>query len=109
MSARNLNLPSLTLLVGLFLQINPVFADEPEINHCLNPEVTKHWQELIQKYPDDDDLRDLVSLRNHLCEEVARGIITVDQATLRFETAREALMKKWKEHNLENNDSEGAA
>lgn len=109
MRAMNLSLLGLTLLFGLLSQINPSLADKPEVNHCLNPEVADHWQALIRKYPEDDDLRALVSLRIHLCEEVARGAITVDEATLRFETAREALAEKWRQRNLEDDDSEGAA
>lgn len=95
-----------SLLGGLVLQTCVVCADEPEVNHCLNPAIAEHWKSLIEKYPTDDDLRALVSLRNHLCEEIARGDITVDEATLRFETERKALMNKWRRQNLENDDSE---
>lgn len=66
---------------------------------CKDPEAVTAWQELLQRYPDDHDLRNLYLLRDDLCLAVARGSVDLGAASVRFERARERLMRKWQQQN----------
>ena len=63
-------------------------------NYCTDKESWEEWDELVEKYPDDEDIHTLHALRLGLCAKVERGDITVQQATHIFEKAREAIMNK---------------
>ena len=76
-------------------------------NYCIDHEAEKGWRNLLEKYPQDDDLRKLYSLRKILCDQVAAGIITIDDATEDFEAARLSLKEKWSKQN--DNPSEAEA
>lgn len=66
---------------------------------CDDPEAVAAWQDLLQRYPDDHDLRNLYLLRDDLCLAVARGSVDLGAASERFERARERLMRKWQLQN----------
>jgi hypothetical protein len=66
---------------------------------CKDPEAVAAWQELLQRYPDDHDLRNLYLLRDDLCVAVERGSVGLSEASERFERARDRLMQKWQRQN----------
>lgn len=75
-------------------------AVQAQDNHyCHDPESHEQWDALIHKYPDDNDLRELVTLREQLCTQVDNGSMTVDVASARFEAARTRLQLKWESQN----------
>jgi hypothetical protein len=66
---------------------------------CDDPEAVAAWQDLLQRYPDDHDLRNLYLLRDELCLSVERGSVGLVEAAERFERARERLIQKWQQQN----------
>jgi hypothetical protein len=53
------------------------------------------WQQLLQKYPDDDDLLGLFALHSALCGMVEAGSIDEERASRIFEGWRERLRREW--------------
>ena len=80
----------------LFLQ-NTIAAPTDEVNYCTDKESWKEWDELVAKYPADEDIQILHALRLGLCAKVSRGDITVQQATDIFEKARGIIIVHKKE------------
>jgi hypothetical protein len=66
---------------------------------CDDPEAVAAWHDLLQRYPDDHDLRNLYLLRDELCLSVERGSVGLVDAAERFERARERLIQKWQQQN----------
>lgn len=76
---------------------NTICADDN--TECYDPEVLAGWQALLEKYPDDADLKVLFGLRKRLCDQVSEGRTDISEASKRFEQARERLRLKWEEQN----------
>lgn len=75
-------------------------AVQAQGNHyCHDPESHAQWDALIQKYPNDRDLRELVTLREQLCAQIDNSSMTVEIASARFEAARKQLQLKWETQN----------
>ena len=49
------------------------------------------WKDLINKYPNNDDLRAVYALRIGLCQEVKAGTIETDRAIVIFQGFLDAL------------------
>ncbi len=93
MTVRNSRLVLLLAIILVFLAGEVAVATE---NYCKDHESWKEWEALVEKYPNDLDVRALHALRIGLCVKVERGNVTVEQATLIFERAREAIISKKK-------------
>jgi hypothetical protein len=85
-------------MVGVVLVLaGRVLADpstppaEP-VNSCHDVHSWREWDTLVARHPDDQALQALHALRLGLCTKVDRGDLTVAQATILFETARQALL-----------------
>jgi len=87
---------TLLLIVAL---LNPVFVFATRDHYCNEVSVAEEWSGLLLKYSDDHKLRNLVSLRDRLCDRVKKGQIPVDAATKQFEDAREELIEVWRKRN----------
>lgn len=72
---------------------------------CDDPEAVGAWSELLRRYPDDQDLRSLYLLRDELCLSIERGLVGLEEASGRFERARERLIEKWQQQNQRREDS----
>lgn len=94
-------LPLSLLLISSF----SIYAEEDN-NHCNDADAERGWVHLLSKYPQDQDIRALYSLRSRLCNQVDQGSIGVQDASDRFETARELLKQKWMEQNKKQEDSQ---
>lgn len=89
------NFPIVLLLTLALLVHSSSFGIATD-NYCKDPESWKEWEALVEKYPNDFDVQALHALRIGLCLKVERGDLTVEQATLIFERAREAIISKKK-------------
>ncbi len=79
-------------IAGLILVLALVFScsvgfTKEQTNYCLDKESWKEWDELVQKYPNDDDIQILHALRIGLCTKIERGSITFEQANAIFNRA----------------------
>lgn len=83
-------------LLGLFTTFAAQALDNTD---CHDPEALAGWHALLDKHPDDADLRALFGLRERLCEQVIDGRTDISEASERFEQARERLKKKWEVQN----------
>ena len=88
-------------ITGLILVLALVFScslgfTEERTNYCLDKESWKEWDELVQKYPNDEDIQILHALRLGLCLKIEQGSITFEQANDIFNRAHEMVyqMKK---------------
>ena len=86
---------SFILVLVLMLVLAGKFAVATE-NYCKDRESWEEWEALVEKYPNDLDVQALHALRIGLCVKVERGDLTVEQATLIFERARDAIVRKKK-------------
>ncbi len=86
----------LLIIFSLFLPLSVLASDN---HYCNDKAVAKEWNDVLLKYPDDHNLRNLVSLRDRLCARVKKGQIPVDAATRQFEDARERLIDIWRKRN----------
>lgn len=66
---------------------------------CKTDEAIAGWKALIEKHPDDTDLRTLYKMWGELCDAVEQGHLDEDTASERFEHAREWLLEKWRRMN----------
>ncbi len=67
--------------------------------NCDDPEALAGWRVLLERYPRDHDLRKLYELRGKLCAQTKRGALSIDEASERFEEARQRLKRKWEREN----------
>lgn len=65
-----------------------------KVNYCTDKESWKEWDDLIIKYPGDEDITILHAMRLGLCAKVSRGDITVKQATDIFEKVRLVIIER---------------
>jgi len=66
---------------------------------CDEEEAEAGWTALLARHPGNRDLRDLYQLRRRLCREVEEDRLPLEEASERFERARQRLMEKWQERN----------
>lgn len=82
----------------LFSNTQSICAEE---NYCNDQKSWEEWDELVKKYPTDMDIQTLHALRLGLCVKVARGDITIQEATDIFENARENVINRKKIEGLQ--------
>ena len=82
----------------LFSNTQSICAEE---NYCNDQKSWEEWDELVKKYPADMDIQTLHALRLGLCVKVARGDITIQEATDIFENAREKVINRKKIEGLQ--------
>ncbi len=63
---------------------------------CRDKESWKEWDELVQKYPNDEDIQILHALRLGLCLKIEQGSITFEQANDIFNRAHDMVIEKTK-------------
>ena len=85
----------LILVLALVLSYSLGFTEEP-VNHCLKKESWKEWDELVQKYPNNEDIQTLHPLRLGLCLKIEQGNITFEQANDIFNRAHDMVIEKKK-------------
>ena len=85
----------LILISALVLSYSLEFTEEPT-NYCLEKESWKEWDELVQKYPNEEDIQILHALRIGLCTKIERGSITFEQANDMFNRAHDMVIGKKK-------------
>lgn len=78
----------------VFAQIPKPISTENEINYCTDKESWDEWEDLVVKYPGDEDIIILHALRLGLCAKVNRNDITVKQATDIFEKVRTVIIER---------------
>ena len=85
----------LILISVLVLSYSLGYTEEPT-NYCMDKKSWEKWDELVQKYPNDDDIQILHALRVGLCLKIERGSITFEQATDIFNRAHDMVIEKTK-------------
>ena len=78
-----------------FTLITPA-APADEVNYCTDDGSWNEWNDLVSKYPADEDIQILHALRLGLCAKVGRGDISVQQASDIFERVRSIILEKKK-------------
>ena len=73
-------------------------AKEPK-NYCDDIQAWAEWKDLINKYPEDDNLRAAYALRLGLCQEVKEHTIKTERAIIIFDRFMDAL--KWQTAEVE--------
>jgi hypothetical protein len=101
-------LRNIVIILAFFALCGNVWAEENAEHYCDDENAWVEWVQLIQKYPDDDDLRTAYALRLGLCQEVKAGTIETKRAIKIFERFMSALRgnvdqqdKKLKKSNQE--------
>ena len=82
----------LSILLLLTIVTGPALAEEE--NYCHDEETWYDWEQKMAKYPGDLGFRTLYALRIGLCNLVERQHVTVSEARMIFETARQDLISK---------------
>ncbi len=86
------------LLLFCLLIAAPSWAAEEKTtelpHYCDNAGQWAEWIALINKYPNDDDMRTAYALRIGLCQEIKTGTIETDRAIALFERFFDALKFK---------------
>lgn len=70
-----------------------------ETNYCHDPETKESWEAIKRRHRGERDVETLYLLRARLCKDVGAGVMSVREATERFEAERERMIKKRQEHN----------
>ena len=85
----------LILVLALVSPCSLGFTEE-RTNYCLDKESWKEWDDLVRKYPNDEDVQTLHALRLGLCFKIEQGSITFELASDIFNRAHEMVyqMKK---------------
>jgi len=79
------------LTICFFALIPSVNATE---NYCHDEETNQQWNTLETMSGTHPDLVDLSKYRTELCSKVDLGELSVEQATVEFETERERVLKR---------------
>jgi len=90
----------ITILL-IILTITPATSwaeeiDEPATNYCHDKESWDFFDSVIAKHPGDVEMKTLYAVRVGFCSMIERGMATVDEAQLVFETMRQGLIDKRK-------------
>ncbi len=89
--------------VSVAFTVSPALKSEPK-NYCKDPESWNEWNEIVAKYPADNDVQTLHALRLGLCLKIEQGSIKLKRAITLFNQAHEMVIQKkyyefkgWKE------------
>lgn len=86
------------LLLFCLLFALPSWAAEREQtktpHYCDDAEKWANWIQMVNKYPEDDDIRTAYALRIGLCDQIKAGTIETDRAITLFERFFDALKFK---------------
>jgi len=74
-------------------------AVQAETNYCRDSETNGSWDEIKHHHRGERDIESLAALRERLCREVAKGMLSVLEASERFEAERERVIKHRREYN----------
>ena len=85
----------ITLLFALVFSSSLAYTEE-QTNYCLDKESWKEWDDLIKKYPNDDNVQSLHALRLGLCLKIEQGSITFGMATAIFNRAHDLVIQNAK-------------
>jgi len=86
-----------TLLILFYL---PCCAYSDTVNYCNDPDVKQEWSQLMLKYGDIPEWKDINQYRIRLCNEVNNGIISLEKAIDLFEDKRAEKIEQLR-HRLE--------
>ncbi len=75
------------------LGVKPLLKSEPA-NYCHDPESWNEWNQIITKYPDDDEVQTLHALRLGFCAKIGHGSIELKRAIKLFDQAHETVIRK---------------
>ena len=90
------------LIITILFLITPAISwadqeqDEPATNYCNDMASWEHFDSVIAKHPGDIEMKTLYAVRVGFCTMIERGMATVDEGTLVFETMRRGLIEKRK-------------
>lgn len=91
------------ILAFFCLVVFTAHASEP-FDACANPDIDRHWQNVLEKYPNDGLLLKLSSFRNGLCEMMENKNIDSNMASFMWEKAlTAALMECTREQQEQRN------
>lgn len=75
-------------------------------HYCDDAQEWKHWQTLVDKYPEDDHLAAAYALRIGFCQQIKAGTIETDRAISIFdqffETLKGITLEKERKERLKN-------
>lgn len=74
-------------------------AVQAETNYCHDSETNSAWDEIKRHHWGERDIESLAALRERLCREVDKGMLSVPEASERFEAEREGVIKRRREYN----------
>ena len=83
----------LIIVLALVFSCSLGFTEEQE-NYCLDKESWKEWDDLVRKYPNDENVQTLHALRLGLCVKIEQGSITFEQARDIFNRAHDMAIQK---------------
>jgi len=85
----------LMIITAFLVSFCPAYAEEPT-NYCKDPQSWVEWNDLVEKYSDDEDIQILHALRIGLCAKIEQGSITFELANRIFHRAHQMVyrMKK---------------
>jgi hypothetical protein len=72
---------------------------QAETNYCHDQATNEQWEQIKRKHRGERDVEALYALRVELCQKVDAGTLTVREATDRFETEREKVIRERREYN----------
>jgi len=87
---KSIVLPALLLLCS---------AVQAETNYCGDPATNRAWDQIKRHHWGERDIESLAALRERLCREVDKGMLSVPKASERFEAERERVIKHRREYN----------
>jgi len=87
-----MNSAGILLIISLLLPFG-ISSTESE-NYCEDPESWKKWNELIEKYPDDEEIQTLHALRIGLCAKIEQGTISFEMANDLFSLAYDMIINR---------------
>ena len=89
------------LLLGLVFSSSLAYTEEQE-NYCLDKESWKEWDDLVRKYPNDEDVQTLHALRLGLCIKIEQRSITFELASDIFNRAHDMVIQNAKSERERN-------
>ncbi len=81
----------IVFLISFFAVQAHAIKTTPPDHYCENAKEWKKWENLVAKYPTDDNLAAAYALRIGLCEQIKDGSIETDRAINIFERFFNAL------------------
>lgn len=88
--------PFTLIVLASFFIVFAASAEEP-VNYCKDPKSWVEWDDLVEKYPNDQNIQILHALRIGLCAKIEQGSITFDMANEIFKRAHEMVYRQAEE------------